>query len=271
MVRGGHDHLEAVEAALEDATELVWVESPTNPLLRVVDISAVASLAHSVNARMVVDNTLATPFLQRPFELGADVVLHSSTKYLGGHSDVLGGALIAADPELNERFHFLINAVGPVAGPFDAWLVLRGLKTLPLRMERHSENASVIASFLEAHDLVDEVFYPGLAGHPQHELARKQMRAPGGMVSFRVRGGPEAARRVASSTRLFTLAESLGAVESLIEVPAAMAHLSVSDTAIAVAEDLVRLSVGIEAADDLIRDLDQAIGILSSHTSRSRA
>ncbi|HEY5579047.1 MAG TPA: cystathionine gamma-synthase [Acidimicrobiia bacterium] len=263
--------LEVVEAALEDATELVWVESPTNPLLRVVDISAVASLAHSVNARMVVDNTLATPFLQRPFELGADVVLHSSTKYLGGHSDVLGGALIAADPELNERFHFLINAVGPVAGPFDAWLVLRGLKTLPLRMERHSENASVIASFLEAHDLVDEVFYPGLAGHPQHELARKQMRAPGGMVSFRVRGGPEAARRVASSTRLFTLAESLGAVESLIEVPAAMAHLSVSDTAIAVAEDLVRLSVGIEAADDLIRDLDQAIGILSSHTSRSRA
>ena len=249
---------DAVRAAIRPETKLVWVETPTNPFLRVVDLGAVSELAHEAGALVVVDNTFATPYLQRPLEAGSDVVMHSSTKYLGGHSDVVGGAIITADGELNDRFHFLLNAAGPVAGPFDAWLVLRGVRTLGVRMDRHCENASRVAQHLAAHPRVAEVFYPGLETHPQHELASQQMAAYGGMVSFRPDGGPETANAVASSTRLFTLAESLGGVESLIEVPAAMTHASVGGTALAVGPDLIRLSVGIENVEDLIEDLEQA-------------
>lgn len=250
--------VDAVRAAIRPETKLVWVETPTNPFLRVVDLGAVSELAHEAGALVVVDNTFATPYLQRPLEAGSDVVMHSSTKYLGGHSDVVGGAIITADGELNDRFHFLLNAAGPVAGPFDAWLVLRGVRTLGVRMDRHCENASRVAQHLAAHPRVAEVFYPGLETHPQHELASQQMAAYGGMVSFRPDGGPETANAVASSTRLFTLAESLGGVESLIEVPAAMTHASVGGTALAVGPDLIRLSVGIENVEDLIEDLEQA-------------
>jgi cystathionine gamma-synthase len=228
-------------------------------MLRLIDIAAVADVAREAGAMLVVDNTFATPYLQQPLDLGADVVLHSTTKYLGGHSDVVGGALITDDPELYDRFAFLINAAGPIAGPFDAWLVLRGLKTLAIRMQRHVENATRIANFLESHPSVSEVFYPGLSSHPQHDLARRQMREPGGMISFRPLGGLEAARRIAESTNLFFLAESLGGVESLIELPAAMTHLSVGGTALEVPADLIRLSIGIEHADDLLEDLEQAL------------
>ena len=248
-----------VETAIRAETRLVWVETPTNPLLRMVDISHAATVARDADARLVVDNTFATPYLQRPLSAGADVVLHSTTKYLGGHSDTVGGVLVTADPELNERFRFLLNAVGPVPGPFDAWLVLRGLKTLAVRMERHSANAARIAEFLRDHPAVGEVFYPGLADHPQHELAARQMAGFGGMISFRTTGGATAAHRVASSTRLFFLAESLGGVESLIEIPAVMTHASVQGTALEVPDDLVRLSVGLEHIDDLLEDLDQAL------------
>jgi cystathionine gamma-synthase len=250
----------ALAAALRPATRLVWVETPTNPMLRVVEVAAVAAAAHAAGARVVVDNTFATPYLQQPLGLGADVVLHSSTKYLGGHSDVVGGALVTGDAELHERLRFLQNAAGPVPGPFDCFLVLRGLKTLALRMERHCENAGQVAQFLAGDDRVQEVLYPGLSGHSGHALAHRQMGGFGGMVSFRPKGGAAAAHRVAAATELFFLAESLGGVESLIEVPAAMTHLSVSGTPLEVPADLVRLSVGVEHVEDLLEDLDRALG-----------
>lgn len=249
-----------LEAALQPSTKMVWVESPTNPLLRIVDLAAAAAVAHRAGALLVVDNTFATPYLQRPLDHGADVVLHSSTKYLGGHSDAVGGALVTPDADLYERLRFLQNAAGPVPGPFDCFLVLRGVKTLALRMERHCENAARVAEFLAADRRVAEVLYPGLPDHPGHAVAHRQMGGFGGMVSFRPKGGVPAAHRVASSTEVFFLAESLGGVESLIEVPAAMTHLSVTGTALEVPPDLVRLSVGIEHADDLLADLDQALG-----------
>lgn len=251
---------EALEAAMDPQVKMVWIETPTNPMLRLVDIAAAAEIAHRHGALVVVDNTFATPFLQQPLVLGADVVLHSSTKYLGGHSDVVGGALVGSNAELLERFRFLANAAGPVPGPFDCYLVLRGIKTLPIRMERHCQNAEEIALFLSAHPRVEEVFYPGLEDHPQHELAKRQMWSYGGMVSFRPSGGTGEAHRMASATRLFTLAESLGAVESLIEVPSAMTHMSVQGTLLEVPADLIRLSVGLEHVDDLLADLEQALG-----------
>jgi cystathionine gamma-synthase len=252
--------VDAVRAAMRPETRVVWVETPTNPLLRIADVSRLSETAHEAGALIVVDNTFATPFLQRPLERGADLVLHSTTKYLGGHSDVVGGALVTADAGLHERLRFLQNAAGPVPGPFDAYLVLRGLKTLALRMERHCANAAAVAGFLAGHPAVAEVLYPGLPDHPGHELALDQMGgAGGGMVSFRPEGGVEAAKAMARRTRLFFLAESLGGVESLIEVPAAMTHLSVAGTPLQVPPDLVRLSVGVEHVDDLVADLDAAL------------
>ena len=252
--------LDAVRAAITERTRLVWIETPTNPLLRIADIAAIAEAAHEVDALVCVDNTFATPYLQQPLALGADLVLHSTTKYLGGHSDVVGGAVVAADPALHERLRYLQNAAGPVPGPFDAYLVLRGLKTLGVRMDRHCANARAIAEFLDGDDRVAEVFFPGLAGHSGHEVASGQMSDFGGMVSFRPSGGDEAAHQIVETTELFLLAESLGGVESLIEVPAGMTHLSVEGTALEVPSDLVRLSVGIEDVDDLIADLDRAFG-----------
>ena len=252
--------VDAVKQALRERTRMVWVETPTNPLLGIVDIAAVAELAHSAGALCVVDNTFATPYLQQPIELGADAVVHSTTKYLGGHSDVVGGALVTRSEELHERARFLQNAVGAVPGPFDCWLTLRGLKTLPLRMHAHCHNALRVASFLEGRDDVAEVRYPGLSSHPGHELAARQMLGFGGMVSFRPSGGLDAAQRIVESTRVFTLAESLGGIESLIELPGVMTHASVAGTEAEVLPDLVRLSVGIEHADDLIADLERALG-----------
>ncbi|WP_283135461.1 cystathionine gamma-synthase [Rhizohabitans arisaemae] len=253
--------VEAVRAAIRPGTtKAVWVETPTNPLLSVADIGALAGVAHDAGALLIVDNTFATPYLQQPLALGADVVVHSTTKYAGGHSDVVGGALVVADAELGERIAFHQNAMGAVAGPFDAWLTLRGLKTLAVRMDRHCDNAERVAELLVRHPRVVEVFYPGLPGHPGHEAASKQMRRYGGMVSFRVEGGEQAALRVCDRTRLFTLAESLGGVESLIEHPGRMTHASVAGSALEVPADLVRLSVGIESADDLLEDLRQALG-----------
>jgi cystathionine gamma-synthase len=249
-----------LETAVRPETKLVWVETPTNPLLRLVDIGHAATVARSAGARLVVDNTFATPYLQHPLSAGADIVLHSTTKYLGGHSDTVGGALVTADPDLNERFRFLLNAAGPVSGPFDAWLVLRGLKTLAVRIERHCTNAARVARFLRDNPAVSQTIYPGLVDHPQHDLAARQMAGFGGMVSFRPVDGTSAAKRIASSTRLFLLAESLGGVESLIEVPALMTHASVQGTPLEVPDDLVRLSVGLEHIDDLLEDLDQALG-----------
>ena len=242
-------------------TKLVWLESPTNPLLDLCDLRAISDGVHqqSPTALVCVDNTFASPYLQRPIELGADLVLHSTTKYLGGHSDLVGGALVVKGAELGERLAFLQNAVGAIPGPLDCFLVLRGIKTLPVRMERHAANASAIALFLAGDDRVSTVHYPGLATHPQYELAQRQMLNPGGMVSFQV-GNAKKARAVAAATQLFTLAESLGGVESLIEVPAAMTHLSVAGSPLEVPSDLVRLSVGIESVDDLLADLDQALG-----------
>ena len=251
---------ESLEAAMRDTTRLVWVETPTNPMLRVVDVAMVVDAAASVDALVAVDNTFATPFLQQPLELGADLVVHSSTKYLGGHSDTIGGVIVTGDADLLERLRFLQNATGPVPGPFDCYLVLRGIKTLGVRMQRHCENAMMIANVLADDSRVDRVWYPGLASDPGHEVAARQMAAFGGMVSFTPVGGAEVAERVVTSTRLFFLAESLGGVESLIEVPAAMTHMSVEGTALEVPPDLVRLSVGIEHVDDLISDLDRALG-----------
>ncbi len=251
--------LDAVAAALRPTTRIVWAETPSNPRLQVLDLAALATLAHDHGAWLVADNTFATPYLQQPTALGADLVVHSTTKYLGGHSDVVGGA-VCTSAALAEQLAFLQNAVGAVPGPFDAWLTLRGIKTLGVRMERHCANATRIAAFLEADPRVAEVRYPGLASHPGHELASRQMRAAGGMVSLRVAAGAEAARRVATGTKLFWLAESLGGVESLIEHPGAMTHASVAGTTLQVPDDLLRLSVGIEAVDDLLADLDRALG-----------
>ena len=250
---------DSARRAMRPSTKLVWIETPSNPLLKVLDIAALAEIAHQGKALAVVDNTFASPYLQQPLRLGADVVLHSTTKYLGGHSDVVGGGLAGNDDELRERIAFLQNAAGGVPGPFDAWLVLRGAKTLAVRMERHSANAQAIAQWLSEHPKVACVNYPGLPNHPQHELARRQMRAFGGMLSFELRAGEPAAKRMAARTRIFALAESLGGVESLIEVPLAMTHGSVRGTKLAPPAGLVRLSVGIETVDDLIADLAQAI------------
>jgi len=251
--------LDAMRAVMRPSTRLVWCESPTNPLLTIVDIAALAGIAREAGARLVVDNTFATPYLQTPLRLGADVVLHSTTKYLGGHSDVVGGALITDDAELDEQVAFLQNGAGAVPGPFDAWLTLRGIKTLAVRMERHCDNAERIVAALQAHPAVTGVRYPGLGTHPGHEVAAKQMRRFGGMVSLTVRGGAAAALAVCARTRVFTLAESLGGVESLIEHPARMTHASTAGTQLEVPPTLVRLSVGIEDPQDLIDDLLAAL------------
>jgi len=243
---------------LDEKTRLVWLESPTNPLLNLVDIRAAAEAAHAVGALVVVDNTFATPYLQQPLALGADVVLHSTTKYLGGHSDVVGGFLATNDDAISERLAFLQKSLGAVPGPFDSWLVLRGVKTLAVRMEKHCENAAVIASFLERETRVEQVYYPGLPTHPGHQLAAAQMRNFGGMVSFLAASEEEAVALVAR-TKIWKLAESLGGVESLIEQPARMTHASTADAPFAVPPSLVRLSVGIESAHDLIDDLDSAL------------
>ena len=251
--------VDAVDAAWQDATRIVWVETPTNPLLAIVDVARVARLARDRGARCVVDNTFATPYLQQPLALGADAVVHSTTKYLGGHSDVIGGFVATSDDDLAARLAFLQNAVGAVPGPLDCYLVLRGLKTLAVRMDRHCSNARAVAEALVAHPAVADVLWPGLASHPGHDLAARQMRDFGGMVSFTLAGGEEAALAVAGGTSLFTLAESLGAVESLIEHPGRMTHASVAEAPGAVDPALVRLSVGIERADDLIADLRAAL------------
>ncbi|MBI1758421.1 MAG: cystathionine gamma-synthase [Actinobacteria bacterium] len=252
--------LDAVRAALRPATKLVWCETPTNPLLGIADIAGLASLAHESGALLAVDNTFASPHLQQPLGLGADVVVHSTTKYLGGHSDVVGGALIPRDADLADRLRFHQNSMGAVPGPFDSWLVLRGVKTLGVRMDRHCANAERVVDMLLAHPAVERVLYPGLPDHPGHEVAAKQMKAFGGMVSFTVRGGEDAALRVCERTEVFTLGESLGGVESLIEHPARMTHASAAGSPLEVPADLVRLSVGIESVGDLISDLQQALG-----------
>ncbi|HET9891477.1 MAG TPA: cystathionine gamma-synthase [Mycobacterium sp.] len=252
--------LDAVAAAITPRTRLIWAETPTNPLLSIADIAALAALGKQSSAKVLVDNTFASPALQQPLTLGADIVLHSTTKYIGGHSDVVGGALVTNDKELDDAFAFLQNGAGAVPGPFDAYLTMRGLKTLVLRMQRHSENASAVAQFLAGHPAVSAVLYPGLPSHPGHEIAARQMRGFGGMVSVRMRGGREAARDLCAKTRVFILAESLGGVESLIEHPSAMTHASTAGSQLEVPEDLVRLSVGIEDIADLLADLEQALG-----------
>ena len=252
---------ESVAEALTPSTRLVWLETPTNPLLRITDIRAVADIvhAHPNKPLLVVDNTFATPYLQRPLELGADIVVHSMTKYLGGHSDVVGGAVVVRDKDLADRLYFLQNAVGAVIGPMDSFLVLRGIKTLSLRMDRHYENATAIVGFLSNHPKVEKLIYPFHESHPQYKVAKHQMKNGGGMISFLIKGGGDAATRMVEAAKIFTLAESLGGVESLIEVPAAMTHLSVAGSQLDVDPGLVRLSVGIEHKDDLIEDLKQAL------------
>ncbi len=264
--RMGIDHtavaladLDAIEAAWRPTTKMVWIETPSNPMLNIIDIAAVADIAHRHGASVVVDNTFATPYLQQPLSLGADFVVHSTTKYLGGHSDVVGGFVGAADAGRGEEVAFFQNAVGGVPSPFDCFLVLRGIKTLPLRMDRHNANAAVVVEALERHPAVGRVLYPGRADHPGHALAARQMSGFGGMVSFVLIGGQPAALEVARSTRLFTLAESLGAVESLIEHPHQMTHSSVAGSPLAVDPGLLRLSVGVESAVDLVADLDDAL------------
>ncbi|MEP6598938.1 MAG: cystathionine gamma-synthase [Actinomycetota bacterium] len=251
--------LDAVRAAIRPSTVLLWVETPTNPLLGIADIGELATIARDAGARLVVDNTFASPYLQQPLALGADVVVHSTTKYLGGHSDVVGGALVAADTELGQQLAFHQNAMGAVAGPFDAWLVLRGIKTLGVRMDRHCVNAARIVDFLTGHPGVATVLYPGLPEHPGHQIAARQMTGFGGMVSFTLRGGEDAALKVCELTELFTLGESLGGVESLIEHPGRMTHASVAGSQLEVPGELVRLSVGIEDVDDLLADLSAAL------------
>ena len=251
--------LDAVRAAITEHTKLIWIETPTNPLLSIADIAGIVALAAGRRIKVLVDNTFASPALQRPLTLGADVVLHSSTKYIGGHSDVVGGAVLTNDEALDTAFAFLQNGAGAVPGPFDAYLTLRGLKTLVLRMRQHSENAMRVAEFLAHHPAIDTVLYPGLDGHPGHDVAARQMSRFGGMVSVRMRGGSDAARDFCSRTEVFILAESLGGVESLIEQPAAMTHASTAGSQLEVPDDLVRLSVGIEDVDDLIGDLEGAL------------
>lgn len=252
--------VDAVRAAMRPETKLVWVETPTNPLLNIGDIEALAAVAHDAGALLVVDNTFASTYLQQPLTLGADVVVHSTTKYAGGHSDVVGGALVVRDLALAETIAFHHNAIGAVAGPFDAWLTLRGLRTLALRMERHCDNAERVVEFLAGHAQVEQVIYPGLPQHPGHAVAARQMKRFGGIVSFRVKGGEQKALDVCGKTEVFTLGESLGGVESLIEHPGRMTHASVAGTDLEVPADLIRLSVGIESAEDLIADLDRALG-----------
>ena len=254
--------LDAVRAALTPETRVLWLETPSNPLMKITDIAALAELGHAAGVLVVVDNTFASPYLQNPLALGADVVTHSTTKYLGGHSDVLGGAVVIDDDELADQVRFLQFAVGPVSGPMDAWLTVRGIKTLPVRMRQHSENAQAIAEALVGHPAVERVYYPGLADHPGHEIAARQMRGFGGMISLALAGGSVAARKFAESTELFQLAESLGGVESLIGYPSEMTHASVRGTALEVPENIVRLSVGIEGAGDLIGDLQAGLARL---------
>jgi cystathionine gamma-synthase len=255
--------VDAMRAAVRPgSTRIVWVETPTNPLLGIADISALAEVAHEVGALLVVDNTFASPYLQQPISLGADIVVHSTTKYCGGHSDVVGGALVTRTDELAEPIAFMQNAVGAIAGPFDSWAVLRGLRTLAVRMERHSDNAELVVDFLTRRPEVSHVLYPGLDSHLGHAVAAKQMRRFGGMVSFRLAGGVQAALDVAAGCSVFTLAESLGGVESLIEHPGRMTHASVAGSALEVPADLVRLSVGIETGADLVADLEQAFAAI---------
>jgi cystathionine gamma-synthase len=251
--------LDALRAVMRPTTRVIWCETPTNPLLNIADIARLAEFAREHGALLVVDNTFASPYLQQPLTLGADVVVHSTTKYLGGHSDVVGGALVTSNPELGEQLAYHQNAMGAVAGPFDAWLVLRGIKTLGVRMDRHQANAARIAEFLTGHPDVSAVLYPGLPDHPGHEIAARQMSGFGGMLSFRVTGGEEQALRICERARLFTLAESLGGVESLIEHPGRMTHASAAGSPLEVPADLVRLSVGIEDVEDLLADLEQAL------------
>jgi len=253
-------HPDSIRAAIQPGkTKVVWLETPTNPLLNVADIAIVAHLAHEAGALLVVDNTFASPYLQQPLELGADVIVHSTTKYMGGHSDVVGGALVVRDAELAEKIAFHQNAIGAVAGPFDSWLVLRGIKTLGVRMDRHSDNAEKIVEFLQRHKSVSQVLYQGVDGHPGHETAAKQMKRYGGIVSFRVTGGEEQALDICNKAEVFTLGESLGGVESLIEHPGKMTHASVAGTPLEVPADLIRLSVGIETIDYLLDDLERAL------------
>lgn len=252
--------IDAIAAAMTPRTKVVWIETPTNPLLNVADISAVAEVAHAGGATLIVDNTFASPYLQQPLSLGADVVMHSTTKYLGGHSDVIGGALVTNNPELDEDFGFLQKSTGAVPGPFDLYLLLRGMKTLAVRMEQHCSNAEAVADMLEDHDAVASVIYPGLHSHPGHDVATKQMRRYGGMVGVRLKGGRDAAIALCERTKVFTLAESLGGVESLIEHPAIMTHASAAGSTAAPPDDLVRISVGIEDVEDLLADLVQALG-----------
>jgi cystathionine gamma-synthase len=253
--------IDAVRAAVEPGrTRIVWVETPTNPLLNIADIEALAAVAHDAGALLVVDNTFASPYLQQPLTLGADVVVHSTTKYCGGHSDVVGGALVMKDHELADAIATNQNSIGAVAGPFDAWLVLRGLKTLGVRMDRHCDNAERVVEYLAGHPAVSQVIYPGLEEHPGHEVASRQMKRYGGIVSFRVRDGEQKALDACGRAKVFTLGESLGGVESLIEHPGRMTHASVAGTALEVPADLIRLSVGIETAEDLLADLEQALG-----------
>ena len=254
--------LQAVEQAFTPQTRMIWVETPTNPLLKIADLKALSGLAKSHRAYMVVDNTFVSPYFQKPLDLGADIVVHSATKYLGGHSDVIGGALVTNDAEIHERMKFCQKSVGAVPGPFDCWLTLRGLKTLAIRMREHQSNATKIAQWLSEHPEVERVIYPGLPSHPQHELAKRQMSGFGGMVSFVVRGGLEKAKKVLEGTKIFLLAESLGGVESLIEHPAIMTHASIPPERrreIGISDGLIRLSVGIEAYEDLQRDLECAL------------
>ncbi len=252
---------EALDAAFTESTKMLWVETPSNPMLSVVSIRALADIAHARSALLVVDNTFATPYLQRPLSLGADVVVHSTTKYIGGHSDVIGGFVAMNDEELATKVRFHQYAIGAVPGPLDCYLLLRGLKTLGIRMDRHCANAEAIASFLVEHAAVRDVYYPGLVGRAGHEIARTQMSNYGGMVSFTVRGGVDVAKKVCESTSIFILAESLGGVESLIELPSVMTHLSASGSALEPPADLIRLSVGIEDVDDLLADLDRALSL----------
>ena len=252
---------------LDEKTRIVWLESPTNPLLNLVDIEAAAKAAHEVGAIVVVDNTFASPYLQRPLELGADIVVHSTTKYIGGHSDLIGGFVATNDPTIAERLYFLQKSLGGVPGPFDSWLVLRGLKTLAVRMERHCENARRIAEYLESHQAVEQVLYPGLPSHPGHEIAKRQMKDFGGMISF-LAGSEEEAIELVARTKIWTLAESLGGVESLIEHPAQMTHASTAESPFPIPKNLIRLSVGIESVDDLIADLEAAL-VRSTATATS--
>ena len=255
-------NLSDFEANMSPATKIVWVESPTNPLLKIVDLQGVAKIAHGHDALLVVDNTFMSPYLQHPLRLGADIVVHSTTKYLGGHSDLIGGAVVLSDPKLYEKVQFAQNAAGAVPGPMDCWLVLRGIKTLTVRLERHCSNAQKIAEFLAGQAKVSKVVYPGLTSHPQHELARKQMDGFGGMVSFHLKGGPDACQKLLKHVKVFTPAESLGGVESLIEHPSSMTHASVPKEErdkIGLTDSLIRVSVGLEDAEDLIADLSTAL------------